>query len=178
MKAGLFWAVFLAVFVSDQVTKSWAEKNADELRQNPIVVVDLFEGHEALLEFTYVTNPGAAWSMFSDYPEVLTALAGLALFGVFFFRRQLELEVPVPQAIFGSISGGIAGNLWDRLFRTPAEVVDFIDAYLPLLNYDYPIFNLADSGIFVGVICYVVRGFRESARDRKKEKQAEGMEES
>ena len=36
------------------------------------------------------------------------------------------------QIVFGLIGGGIAGNLGDRLFREPAEVVDFIDVYLPL----------------------------------------------
>jgi signal peptidase II len=132
-------------------------------------VLDFMDGPEALLEFTYVTNPGAAWSMFSDYPQILTGLAGLALIGIFFFRRQLELNLHGPQIIFGVISGGIAGNLWDRLFRTPSEVVDFIDVYLPLIEYDYPVFNVADSCIFVGVISFVVRGFRESAREKREE---------
>jgi len=38
------------------------------------------------------------------------------------------------------------------------------------VHYDYPVFNLADSFIFVGVICFVVRGFRESARERAEER--------
>ncbi len=162
MKAGRFWAVFLAAFVSDLATKEWAVREKVRLARDPIEVID------GLLEFTYVTNPGAAWSMFSDYPQILTALAGLALVGVFFFRRQLELDSRGPQVIFGIISGGIAGNLWDRLFRG-GEVVDFIDVYLPLLEYDYPVFNVADSCIFVGVISFVVRGFRESAREKREE---------
>jgi signal peptidase II len=162
-----FWGLFIVTFVSDQLTKSWAERNQEELIQHPIVVVDLLEGHEALLEFTFITNPGAAWSMFSDFPEVLTALAFVALISIFFFRRSLELEKSGPQIIFGLIAGGIAGNLCDRLFRTPAAVVDFIDVYLPLLDYDYPIFNLADSFIFLGVFSYVIRGFREAAEEKK-----------
>lgn len=175
MKAGRFWVVFFAAFVSDQATKSWAERNAYNLRDHPMVVFDFIDGYEALVEFTYVTNPGAAWSMFSDYPQVLTALAGLALIGIFFFRRQLELNLHGPQIIFGFISGGIAGNLWDRLFRTPREVVDFIDVYLPLIEYDYPIFNVADSCIFVGVLTFLVRGFRESAREKEAAKAEEDI---
>ena len=108
MKAGRFWAVFLAAFVSDLATKEWAVREKVRLARDPIEVID------GLLEFTYVTNPGAAWSMFSDYPQILTALAGLALVGVFFFRRQLELDSRSPQVIFGIISGGISVGLHAR----------------------------------------------------------------
>ena len=162
-----FWAFFLGALISDQVTKSWAQGKAEALRGNPVLVFDFIDGPEAFLEFTYITNPGAAWSMLSDFPEFLTALAFVALVAIFLFRRSLELEKASPQIIFGLIAGGIAGNLCDRLFRTPAEVVDFIDVYLPLLNYDYPIFNLADSFIFLGVFSYVIRGFRESVEEKK-----------
>ncbi len=134
-------------------------ERAVELRRNPIVVIDAIEGNLAFLEFTYVTNPGAAWSLFSDYPEALTLLASFALVSIFLFRKHLELERHVLQIVFGLIGGGIAGNLGDRLFREPAEVVDFIDVYLPLINYDYPIFNIADSAIFIGAIVYLIIGF-------------------
>ena len=86
-------------------------------------------------------------------------LASFALVSIFLFRKHLELERHVLQIVFGLIGGGIAGNLGDRLFREPAEVVDFIDVYLPLINYDYPIFNIADSAIFIGAIVYLIIGF-------------------
>ncbi|MEL0099462.1 MAG: signal peptidase II, partial [Opitutae bacterium] len=60
------------------------------------------------------------------------------------------------------ICGGILGNLGDRLFRQPAEVVDFIDVFLPWLEYDYPIFNIADSAIFIGAFCYLFIGLKDS----------------
>ena len=167
MSAVRFWALFLGTLAADQVTKSWAQGKASLLRENPILVLDFIDGPEAFLEFTYITNPGAAWSMFSNFPEVLTALAFVALICIYLFRHSLELEKVGPQIIFGLIAGGIAGNLGDRLFRTPAEVVDFIDVYLPLLDYDYPIFNLADSFIFLGVFSYIIRGFREAAEEKK-----------
>ena len=46
--------------------------------------------------------------------------------------------------------------------REPAEVVDFIDVFIPWVNYDYPIFNIADSGIFIGAFSYMLVGFIES----------------
>ena len=131
-------------------------------------VLDLIEGDRCFLEFTYVTNPGAAWSMFSDYPGVLTLLAVVALACIYFFRKNLELAKPPIQIIFGLICGGIVGNLADRIFREPAEVVDFIDVYFPIVNYDYPIFNIADSGIFLGAFGYLFLSFFESRKEKDK----------
>ena len=161
-----FWIFFIVIFGLDLATKVWVVKNSVDLRNFPIVVLDWIEGHESFLEFTYVTNPGAAWSMFSDYPQVLTALAAVALIAIFLFRRSLELNKAPTQIIFGLICGGIAGNLSDRIFREPAAVVDFIDVYIPWFNYDYPIFNIADSGIFIGAFSYLFIGLMESRREK------------
>ncbi len=157
-----FWILWLGVLALDQWTKTWVVSHAVELRRNPIVVIDAMEGDHAFMEFTYVTNPGAAWSLFSDYPEVLTLLAIFALISIFIFRKHLEMDRPLIQFVFGAITGGIAGNLGDRLFRDPAAVVDFIDVFLPVVNYDYPIFNIADSAIFIGAISYLIIGLVES----------------
>ncbi|MDG1131151.1 MAG: signal peptidase II [Opitutales bacterium] len=156
------WTVLVSILVLDQWSKSWVVERAVELRRNPIVLIDSLEGPEAFLEFTYVTNPGAAWSLFSDYPEALTLLAGIALASIFVFRRHLELHRNSLQFVFGAIAGGIAGNLGDRIFRDPAAVVDFIDVFLPWVEYDYPIFNVADSAIFIGAFSYLIIGFLDS----------------
>ena len=164
-----FWLFFLLIWVPDLITKAWVVNNSTELRNSPIVVLDWIKGHETFLEFTYVTNPGAAWSMFSDYPQVLTVVAGVALLAIFVFRRQLELDKRPVQIIFGMICGGIAGNLCDRIFRSPAEVVDFIDIFIPIINYDYPVFNIADSGIFIGAFGYLILGLQETKRAKNQE---------
>jgi len=163
-----FWLLFASVLLLDQASKAWVVENSVELRRNPMEVLDLIEGDRCFLEFTYVTNPGAAWSMFSDYPGVLTLLAVVALACIYFFRKNLELAKPPIQIIFGLICGGIVGNLADRIFREPAEVVDFIDVYFPIVNYDYPIFNIADSGIFLGAFGYLFLSFFESRKEKDK----------
>ena len=95
-------------------------ENAFELRRNPIQVIDLIDGHDALLEFTYITNPGAAWSMFSEYPQYLTLLAFVALLQCF-VQKAFGITSHASTNYFWPICGGICGNLSDRLFREPAE---------------------------------------------------------
>ena len=170
----LFWAPALSLLALDQASKEWAVRESARLVRDPIEVID------GLLRFTYVTNPGAAFSLFAGSAGILTALAVLALVSIFLFRRQLELDQRPNQLLFGLICGGISGNLCDRLFRG-GEVVDFIDAYLPFFEpidnleilpvqlADWPVFNLADSAIFIGVIWFVVRGFRNSVREQAEE---------
>ena len=179
----LFWTPCLSLLAVDQASKQWAVRESERLVREPVEVID------GLLRFTYVTNPGAAFSLFSGSPGILTVLAGLALVAIFLFRRQLELDQPANQLLFGLICGGISGNLWDRLFRG-GEVVDFIDAYLPFFKpiddldilpiqlANWPVFNLADSGIFIGVIWFVIRGFRKSAREQTEKSSGEDDHES
>ena len=161
-----FWLVWSLIYFLDFLSKSWVVENAQKLRYNPIVFIDGISGREAFFEITYVTNPGAAWSMLSDYPEFLTALAVFALLAIFIFRKHLELSEIPQQLIFGSISGGIAGNLTDRIFREPAAVVDFIDLYFPVFSYDYPVFNVADSGIFLGAVSYFIWSVFEARKEK------------
>ena len=138
-----FWIVWIVVYVLDLITKSWIVTRAHELRYEPIILIDGISGVDAFLEITYVTNPGAAWSMLSDYPEFLTILSFVALLGIFTFRKSLEIVSLPQQYIFG-----------------------LIDVFLPIINYDYPIFNVADSGIFLGATSYFIWSILDS---RKKE---------
>jgi len=172
VKYARFWVLFCIILGLDQWTKSLVVQDAEELRRNPIIVLDILEGSENLLEFTYITNPGAAWSMLSDYPEALTILALTALVAIFIFRKALELYKTQHQLVFGFITGGVAGNLGDRLFRQPAEVVDFIDFFIPVINYDYPVFNIADSAIFIGAFSYMIIGVIDASQEQEKKRNA------
>ena len=50
--------------------------------------------------------------------------------------------------------GGAIGNFIDRLWRK--EVVDFVDVIIPVINYDFPIFNVADAALTIGVIMIII----------------------
>ena len=83
----------------------------------------------------------------------LMALAALA--AVFYYRKELKFEIPAMQLSFGLICGGIVGNLVDRALH--GYVVDFLDFLLA--GYRWPTFNLADSGICIGVTLYLLNSF-------------------
>jgi len=149
-----FWAVFLAVLAADQASKAWVTAHVPAgtyWDPPPIPIIDGF------FYFVNVSNTGAAWSMFAQHTGMLALLGAAALVAVYFFRRNLELHKPLLQYTFGLMCGGILGNLLDRQFH--GSVVDFLDVHLP--HYRYPAFNVADSGITVGVVIYLIYSFRD-----------------
>ena len=105
----------------------------------------------------HVGNTGAAWSMFSGMSTALAVLALGTLAALYFWRKALGLAHPAVQPAFGLLCGGIAGNLVDR-FRF-GHVVDFLDFHFG--GYVYPTFNVADSGICVGVFWYVLWSLKQ-----------------
>jgi signal peptidase II len=101
-------------------------------------------------------NTGAAWSMFTGRSVLLAVLAAGTLVAIYFWRQALGLRERLAQLCFGLLCGGIVGNLTDRLIH--GHVIDFIDLHFG--NYVYPTFNVADSGICVGVILYLILSLR------------------
>ena len=157
------WLFIIAilVFALDQLSKGWIAHSLPS---------DAYYGSEGAIcvipEWFYIVhvyNPGAAWGMFSGYAMALALLGIAALVLVFVFRRQLELERPGIQAIFGLMCGGIAGNLVDRIHF--GHVLDFILVILPG-GYHWPAFNVADIAITTSVILYCLLSLWQSASQR------------
>jgi signal peptidase II len=65
------------------------------------------------------------------------------------------------------VLGGAIGNFSDRLIR--GEVVDFLNVYIG--NYDFPIFNVADSALVIGVGLIFIQSFMESSKKETKNEQ-------
>lgn len=105
----------------------------------------------------HVGNTGAAWSMFSGQSVLLAVLAVCTLVAIVVWRNALGLREPRSQLAFGLLCGGIVGNVLDRLRY--GHVVDFIDLHFG--SYVYPTFNVADSGICIGVVLYLWQSLRE-----------------
>ena len=142
------------VFVADQVTKAWIAHRLPFGTYGELYgAIRVVKGFFYLV---HVGNTGAAWSMFSGQSVLLATLALATLLAIFFWRSALGLRDRVAQICFGLLCGGIVGNLTDRLMH--GHVIDFIDLHFG--TYTYPTFNVADSGICVGVILYLWHSLR------------------
>ena len=144
----------LTIFVLDQLTKMWIASRlpfgtyGEAGGAIPVVRGFFYLVHQG--------NTGAAWSMFTGKSVLLAVLAAGTLIAIFFWRHALGLCGRAAQICFGLLCGGIVGNLTDRLVH--GHVIDFIDLHFG--TYVYPTFNVADSGICVGVILYLIQSLR------------------
>ena len=136
--------VTLAVLAADQLTKQWALAALDS---GPRHVV-------GPLRLALTRNTAAAFGLGGAAVPFL-AVAAAVLVGVIAARGGTGGRWPVAIAL-GLVLGGAAGNLADRLFRSPGflrgAVVDFVD-----LGF-WPVFNLADSAITCGCALLLVTG--------------------
>ena len=135
--------VALPVFVLDQLVKLYIVRHFKLFEQIDVV--------PHWLAITYTLNSGAAFSLFATLPPAVreTMLDGLAAAAVVVLGVLLArgARPPIVSAAFALIMGGAAGNLLDRVMR--GRVVDFI--YVHYYAWSYPVFNIADSAITIGV---------------------------
>ena len=111
----------------------------------------------------YVRNTGAAWSMLSGYPWLLLGFGVAAgIFILCFFRRWSE-GFPERYCALALIEGGIIGNSIDRLWY--GSVIDFLHVHCYDV-YHYPVFNIADCAICIGVGIFILSNL---LRKQKKE---------
>lgn len=106
---------------------------------------------------THTENTGAAFSLFADSPShwrtalliAFSVVAMIVVLGLLWKQRQ---ALTISGVALSLILGGAIGNLWDRVAR--GRVVDFLLFYVK--QYQWPVFNLADSAIVVGASLLVI----------------------
>ncbi len=150
----LLLTLALGTIALDQASKGWINARLPLGTYGPPGAIPVVRG---FFNLVHVGNTGAAWSMLTGRSVLLAALAAATLLSIFFWRHALGLRDRVTQVCFGLLCGGIIGNLVDRLLH--GHVIDFLDFHFG--GYVYPTFNLADSGICVGVLLYLVHSLRQ-----------------
>jgi len=103
-----------------------------------------------VLWLTYVQNHRGAFGMFGSHPLLLAGFA-LAVVLVFYYWYRQDGATMLTHIAFGLILGGAVGNILDRVRL--GYVVDFID----FKTIGYPVFNIADSSITIGVVLLLLR---------------------
>ena len=149
IKNRFFWSVAFSGLILDQLTKYWVVQTFSELGETLPLWLGVFH-------LTYVTNTGAAFSFFSNGVHWLRWLSlgvsiGLMIFAWFSPRMPLTEQMG-----YGFILAGALGNGIDRFLF--GYVVDFLDFRL----IQFPVFNLADVFINVGIIFILLASFRPS----------------
>lgn len=152
-KNGLFWLIAVVGVALDYITKQWTVQTF-EVGEGITVI-------PGVLNFTHIKNPGAAWGLFSEHPELLLLLsivasAALAICG--WAMRLTRWE----QAGYGFLFSGAFGNGIERLLA--GEVVDFLQVF-PVTRF--PVFNLADIWINFGIGCFILAAIFEAIGDRQ-----------
>ena len=147
--------ISLVSVIADQISKNYFYTTY-ELYESRVVIPGFFN-------FTRTFNTGAAFSLFKGHPEALTIISVTVFALMVIFRAKLFQNTKVEQIAFGLIAGGIIGNLTDRMQH--GYVIDFIHWYVG--EYSWPIFNIADSCICVGVGLYMISGFKKDSKIAK-----------
>ena len=145
------WSLLIvaaAVIAIDQGTKA-------------IVASKLAEGESiralgGVLHWTFQRNPGSAFGLFRHFPVAFTIIA--AVIAVAILAGSSRIRDRFTAVSLGLVLGGAVGNLVDRVARPPGvfrgHVIDFIDFRV------WPVFNIADSAVVIGVILLLVASWR------------------
>ena len=116
------------------------------------------------LNFSYMQNTGAAFSMFNTAPAAMfIGLCAVVSVAILIWMRRHPHDQRLVAASFALILGGALGNATDRAMR--GSVVDFVDFYVG--SWHFAAFNLADSAITLGAALLILDMLLESRRKNK-----------
>ena len=138
MKRKVF-KISIILFIIDQIVKIIIDKTLTLGKSYPIFT-----------NFLYITkayNSGVSFSMFTGHRFLIIFINLFIMIFLFIYMHKFKINKRNIIA-FSLTFGGLLGNLLDRIIH--GYVIDFIDFYI--FNYNYPIFNLADSFICIGII--------------------------
>lgn len=139
----LIFVVLLASVCLDMISKYLTVQLLLPLGREVVVI-------PYLINFSYVENRGAAFGILSDKRWVFMVLSVIFISALIVFAIKSKITHPLFCVSIGMIIGGGVGNMIDRIFV--GYVVDFIRATF----IDFPVFNIADSSVVIGVILFIV----------------------
>jgi signal peptidase II len=142
--------IFLTLlFLVIDIISKLVVSNLMNVYDSVVIIKDFFY-------ISYVRNTGAAWSIFSDntWIVILFSMIIIAVIIVYIYKNKPKNNIE--KIGYSLILGGAIGNFIDRIVY--GYVIDFFDFYI--FGYDYPIFNVADTFIVLGVIVLVIYTWR------------------
>jgi len=151
-EAPLF-GVAAAVLALDQLSKAAVMRYLEPLVPwNPIASLGRY------VSLTYVTNTGSAFGLFPGLGSIYVFVALAIVAALLIFYRRFAVSHWLMQVCLGMQLGGALGNVADRLRF--GHVVDFLDFKF------WPVFNVADSCIVVGVLILAILLLRQQPEEQ------------
>ena len=151
----IYYVIALFVIAIDQISKWLIVKNMELGTSIPII--------DNVLYITSHRNRGAAWGILENkmwFFYIITVV--FVVFIVFYMKKYAKTDKLLGISL-SLILGGAIGNFIDRVFRQ--EVVDFIHVYI--FSYNYPVFNIADSALCIGVVLIIIQTLLESKKTKE-----------
>lgn len=149
---------FIAVFIIllDQFTK-WLIVSKMQFGESITIINNV-------LYITSHRNRGAAWGILQGQMWLFYAITLIVILAIIFYIHRAAKHKWLLGVSLGLMLGGAIGNFIDRVFRK--EVVDFIHAYI--FGYNYPVFNIADSSLCIGVVLLMIQMLRDEREPKEK----------
>lgn len=154
----IYYGIALVIIAADQFTK-WLVLQNMELGER----IPVFEPYLAWLSHR---NRGAAWGMLEGQMWLFAVITIAVIAGILYYFHKHAQGQPLFQLSLMVILGGAIGNFIDRMLR--GEVVDFVDVLIPVVNYHFPIFNIADAALTIGVILMIIFVIYDEKQEKKK----------
>lgn len=144
----MIWGIVIIAFCIglDQITKVIARSYLAP-RGSVTVIKNFFK-------FTYVENRGGAWGIFGGnlWLFIIITIASLAF--MIYLMKDFNLKTnPLYSIALVLVIAGAIGNFIDRIIFK--YVTDFLDFYI--FGYDFPVFNVADICITIGVFMLLIK---------------------
>lgn len=149
--------LIIGTFFLDRISKILVTTNMH--------ILDSFNIIPNFFNITYAQNFGAAFSFLNGgrYLFILIAII-VIIITLIFLKNNIKKISILDKISLSIIVGGTLGNLLDRMIY--GYVIDFLD--FKIFNYDYPIFNLADTFIVVGAIILIINSVRNDINVKNK----------
>lgn len=162
-----YYAIAAIVFLLDQLTKQIIDANVPLEEQFSVI------GQFFLI--THVLNDGAAFSMLPGAQTLFIVITIFVVIGIIWYlERNWRGGRPLLLTAFGMVLGGALGNFIDRVLH--GHVIDFLQFNFG--SYTFPIFNVADIGIVVGVGLILLDAVLDIRRERHRAQGAPEGEEA
>lgn len=134
-----------------------------------LIVGKMLKVHESIevipnfFNITYVKNTGAAFSILDDNAILVLLISVVIIASIVIYIHNNKPTFLIEKISYAFILGGAIGNFLNRFYY--GYVTDFID--INFWGYNYPIFNLADTFIVIGVILLIIYTWRSDGNGNK-----------